>query len=58
MTALDMDRWYVRTDAYLDAIEDYHFQYVTVYTKPRVWPRVAVGVLIALTTFVITAMVI
>ena len=52
-----MDRWFVHTDAYLDAIEDYHFSYVTVYTKPRLWPRVVAGVLIALTTFAITAIV-
>ena len=50
-----MDRWFVRTDAYLDAIEDYHFQYVTVYTAPRLWPRIVAGVLIAASTFAIVA---
>ena len=56
MNAAELDRWFVRTDAYLDAIEDHEVQYVTVRSRPARWPLVVFGFTIAMTSFAIIAM--
>ena len=56
MTVADIDRWFVHTNAYLEAVPEQHVEYVTVYSRPRLWPRLIAGLAIAITTFAIVAM--
>jgi hypothetical protein len=56
MASADLDSWLVRTDYYLDSIDEAHVEYITVRTgRRRLWPHLVAGVLIGVTTFVITA---
>lgn len=58
MTGSNTDSWFVHTNAYLDSIPEQHVEYFTVYSRRRLWPRLAAGLAIAVTTFVIVAMVV
>jgi hypothetical protein len=58
MTVVDLDSWLVRTDHYLDTTNQSQVEYITVRTgRRRLWPRLIAGAVIAITTFMITALV-
>jgi hypothetical protein len=58
MTVTDLDSWLVRTDYYLDAIDESQVEYITVHTgtaRRRLWPRLVAGLALGVATFLITA---
>src|SRR5262249_45728523 len=61
MTLEDMDRWFVRTDAYLEAVADdpehpeVHQYVVYPVERARLWPRVVAGLALGVVAFALTA---